>query len=104
MDEHIHDLVIVGGGPAGLSAGIYAKRAALDAVLVEKGMPGGQIALTQDVENYPGIEEIGGFELCEKFLNHAKRYELDIRESEVNGVEPGSDLPKIGRASCRERV
>ena len=61
MDEHIHDLVIVGGGPAGLSAGIYAKRAALDVVLVEKGMPGGQIALTQDVENYPGIEEIGGF-------------------------------------------
>lgn len=95
MDEHIHDLVIVGGGPAGLSAGIYAKRAALDAVLVEKGMPGGQIALTQDVENYPGIEEIGGFELCEKFLNHAKRYELDIRESEVNGVEPGSDFHDV---------
>ena len=73
MDEHIHDLVIVGGGPAGLSAGIYAKRAALDVVLVEKGMPGGQIALTQDVENYPGIGEIGGFELCEKrFWNKVK--------------------------------
>jgi thioredoxin reductase (NADPH) len=91
----MYDLVIVGGGPAGLSAGIYAMRAALNAVLVEKGMPGGQIALTKDVENYPGIEEIGGFELCEKFLNHAKRYNLDIRESEVVRVEPGVDYHEV---------
>lgn len=91
----MYDLVIVGGGPAGLSAGIYAMRAALKAVLVEKGMPGGQIALTKDVENYPGIEEIGGFELCEKFLNHAKRYNLDIRESEVARVEPGVDYHEV---------
>jgi thioredoxin reductase (NADPH) len=63
--------------------------------LVEKGMPGGQIALTKDVENYPGIEEIGGFELCEKFLNHAKRYNLDIRESEVVRVEPGVDYHEV---------
>lgn len=95
MDEKIHDLVIVGGGPAGLSAGIYAMRAALDTVLVEKGVPGGQIALTKDVENYPGIEEIGGFELCERFLNHAKRYDLDIRENEVASVEPGVDYHEV---------
>lgn len=95
MEQHIHDLIIVGGGPAGLSAGIYAMRAALDAVLIEKGMPGGQIALTKDVENYPGIEEIGGFELCERFLNHAKRYNLDIRENEVKSVEPGVDYHEV---------
>lgn len=95
MEKVMYDLVIVGGGPAGLSAGIYAMRAALNAVLVEKGMPGGQIALTKDVENYPGIEEIGGFELCEKFLNHAKRYNLDIRESEVARVEPGVDYHEV---------
>ncbi len=95
MEKVMYDLVIVGGGPAGLSAGIYAMRAALNAVLVEKGMPGGQIALTKDVENYPGIEEIGGFELCEKFLNHAKRYNLDIRESEVVRVEPGVDYHEV---------
>lgn len=89
MKTHIYDLVIVGGGPAGLSAGIYAMRAALDTVLVEKGMPGGQVALTKDVENYPGIETIGGFELCERFLNHAKNYNLDIREDEVATVAPG---------------
>jgi thioredoxin reductase (NADPH) len=95
VENHIHDLIIVGGGPAGLSAGIYAMRAALDTVLIEKGMPGGQIALTKDVENYPGIEEIGGFELCERFLNHAKRYNLDIRENEVKSVEPGVDYHEV---------
>ncbi|NLW82090.1 MAG: thioredoxin-disulfide reductase [Desulfovibrionales bacterium] len=95
MENQFYDLVIVGGGPAGLSAGIYAMRAALNAVLVEKGMPGGQIALTKDVENYPGIEEVGGFELCEKFLNHAKRYNLEIRESEVVRVEPGVEFHEI---------
>jgi thioredoxin reductase (NADPH) len=91
----MYDLVIVGGGPAGLSAGIYAMRAALHTVLIEKGMPGGQIALTKDVENYPGIEEVGGFELCEKFLNHAKRYDLEIRENEVVRVEPGVDYHEV---------
>ena len=95
MDNEMYDLVIVGGGAAGLSAGIYAMRAALKTVLVEKGMPGGQIALTKDVENYPGIEEVGGFELCEKFLNHAKRYNLDIRENEVTRVEPGVDFHEV---------
>lgn len=95
MENNMYDLVIVGGGPAGLSAGIYAMRAAMHAVLVEKGMPGGQIALTKDVENYPGIEEVGGFELCEKFLNHAKRYNLEIRENEVKRVEPGVDYHEV---------
>jgi thioredoxin reductase (NADPH) len=91
----MYDVVIVGGGPAGLSAGIYAMRAALKTVLVEKGMPGGQVALTKDVENYPGIEEVGGFDLCEKFLNHAKRYDLEIRETEVTSVEPGVDFHEV---------
>ncbi|WP_245578277.1 thioredoxin-disulfide reductase [Desulfomicrobium escambiense] len=95
MEKNMYDLVIVGGGPAGLSAGIYAMRAAMNAVLVEKGMPGGQVALTKDVENYPGIEEVGGFELCEKFLNHAKRYNLEIRENEVARVEPGVDFHEV---------
>lgn len=95
MENKMYDLVIVGGGPAGLSAGIYAMRAALHTVLIEKGMPGGQIALTKEVENYPGIEEVGGFELCEKFLNHAKRYDLEIRENEVTRVEPGVDYHEV---------
>lgn len=85
----VYDLIIVGGGPAGLTAGIYAMRAALKTVLIERGVFGGQVAITKDVENYPGFPEIGGFELCDKFLQHAKAYDLEILEKEVVATEPG---------------
>ncbi|MBL0379220.1 MAG: thioredoxin-disulfide reductase [Desulfofustis sp. PB-SRB1] len=88
-DEKIHDVIIVGGGPAGLSAGIYAMRAALDTVLIEKGAYGGQVSTTKEVENYPGFKEIGGFELCEKFLEHAQAYDIETVQREVTGTEPG---------------
>ena len=84
-----YDVIIIGGGPAGLTAGMYAKRAALDAVLIEKGVFGGQVAITKGVENYPGFVDIGGFELCEKFLEHAKSYDLEILQREVVATEPG---------------
>ncbi len=90
MTEHeMYDLIIVGGGPAGLTAGIYAMRAALKTVLIEKGVPGGQVAITKEVENYPGFIEIGGFDLCEKFYRHAKHYGLEIVEKEAVATEPG---------------
>lgn len=94
-EETMYDLIIVGGGPAGLTAGMYAKRAALNTVLVEKGVFGGQVAITKEVENYPGYKEIGGFELCEKFLEHAKEYDLEIRETEVVSTEPGIDYHSV---------
>jgi thioredoxin reductase (NADPH) len=94
-ESKFYDLIIVGGGPAGLSAGIYAKRAAMDAVLVEKGVPGGQVALTKGVENYPGYLEISGYDLCEKFLEHAKSYALEIVTQEVVAVEPGLEFHSV---------
>lgn len=87
--SEIYDVIIVGGGPAGLTAGMYAMRAALKTVLIERGIFGGQVAITKGVENYPGFIEIGGFELCEKFLEHAKSYNLSILEKEVVATEPG---------------
>jgi thioredoxin reductase (NADPH) len=78
----MYDLVIVGGGPGGLTTGIYAMRAALKTALVEKGLAGGQINLTESVENYPGFENISGFELSQKFLEHAKSYGLEIIQNE----------------------
>ena len=75
-DQEIFDLIIIGGGPGGLSAGIYAIRAALKAVLVEKGVTGGQLTLTDEVENYPGFENISGFELAQKLTEHAQSYGL----------------------------
>jgi thioredoxin reductase (NADPH) len=73
------ELIIIGGGPAGLTAGIYAKRAGIDAILIEKALPGGLIATTELVENYPGFPEgISGMDLGQKFEDQAKKYGLDI--------------------------
>jgi len=94
-ENDLYDLIIVGGGPAGLTAGIYAMRAALKTVLIERGVPGGQVAITKEVENYPGFMEIGGFDLCEKFLQHARRYDLEIVEKEAVATEPGIECHAV---------
>ena len=85
----LYDLIIVGGGPGGLTAGIYAQRAALKTVLIEKGLAGGQVNITEGVENYPGFESISGLDLSQKFLQHAQSYGLEIIHQEVGEVEPG---------------
>jgi len=95
----IYDLIIVGGGPGGLSAGIYAMRAALKTVLIEKGLPGGQVNLTESVENYPGFEQISGFDLSQKFLQHAQGYGLEVRQQEVAAVEPGLEFHSVRLAN-----
>jgi thioredoxin reductase (NADPH) len=87
--DKFYDLVIVGGGPGGLTAGIYAMRAALKTVLVEKGVPGGQVNLSDEVENYPGYEHISGAELSMKFAEHARAYGLEEINEEVAAIEPG---------------
>jgi thioredoxin reductase (NADPH) len=94
-ENELYDLIIVGGGPAGLTAGIYAMRAALNTVLIERGVPGGQVAITKEVENYPGFIEIGGFDLCDKFLQHAKHYQLEILEKEAVATEPGIEYHSV---------
>ncbi|MGD1968977.1 MAG: thioredoxin-disulfide reductase [Desulfobacterales bacterium] len=94
-NREYYDVVIIGGGPAGLSAGIYALRASMRTVLIEKASPGGQMTLTDAVENYPGFKNINGFELSEKFLDHAKSYNLEVLSQEVAALEPGLDWHTI---------
>ena len=88
-DSTPHDLIIIGGGPGGYTAGIYAQRAALKTILIEKGIPGGQLNNTDEVENWPGTEKISGAELALKFSQHAAAYGLEVLNREVVGVEPG---------------
>jgi thioredoxin reductase (NADPH) len=97
--DEMFDLIIVGGGPGGLTAGLYAMRAALKTLMIEKGLPGGQINLTDSVDNYPGFENISGFDLSQKFVQHAKSYGLEIRQEEVTAVEPGLDCHRVRLAN-----
>jgi thioredoxin reductase (NADPH) len=86
------DLIIVGGGPAGLAAGLYAARMNLRAVLVDRGALGGQLLNTELIEDYPGFESILGSELAEKMGEHARKFGLDIREFQpVEAVEVEAD-------------
>lgn len=87
--SELYDLIIVGGGPGGLTAGIYAMRGALKTVLIEKSMPGGQVMLSDEVENWPGTEHISGAELSMNFSQHAQSYGLEIVQQEVLKIEPG---------------
>jgi len=85
----VYDVIIVGGGPGGLSAAIYAKRAAMNTLLIEKGTAGGQMTLTDGIENYPGFEHISGSELSERFLKQAQSYGLEWIQGEVETIDPG---------------
>ncbi|GAA5512549.1 thioredoxin reductase [Deinococcus carri] len=87
------DVVIVGGGPAGLTAAIYTGRASLSTLVLEKGMPGGQIAQTEEVENYPGFPEpIHGMELAQRMVQQAEKFGARIEMEEVEAIEaaPGN--------------
>ena len=84
--EH-HELIILGAGAAGLTAAVYAGRSGIDAVLLEKGAVGGQITTTSDVENWPGIKQISGFDLASSFQEHAEHLGADIRAVEITGLD-----------------
>src|SRR4051812_3209070 len=79
-----YDLIIVGAGPAGLTAAIYAKRALLKCLILEKSLPGGKLNKTADVDNYPGFTSIKGSELAEKMTEHTKYYQIDWKGEEVS--------------------
>lgn len=82
----MYDLIIIGGGPAGLTAGIYAQRAKLKTLLLEKEFVGGQIAVSDVIENYPGFPSISGAGLMEKFEEHAKGFGLEIKFAQVQTI------------------
>lgn len=85
---HIYDLIIIGSGPAGLSAAVYAQRARLDTLVIEKAMvSGGQVLTTYEVDNYPGLPGIGGYDLGLKFREHADQLGAQFREDEVRLIE-----------------
>lgn len=94
--EHIYDIVILGGGPAGYTAALYAARAGLDTVILEKMTAGGQMTLTGDIDNYPGFDEgIDGFTLGMKMKKGAERFGAKTLYAEVKSVDFSDKIKKI---------
>jgi thioredoxin reductase (NADPH) len=80
------DVVIVGAGPAGLCAALYSGRGMLRSVLLERGVPGGELLNTEWIDDYPGFEHVLGRELAERMANHAKKFGADIRQEAVEAI------------------
>ena len=92
----MYDLIIIGAGPAGLTAAIYAKRAMLSALLIEKNyMGGGQIINTYEVDNYPGLPGINGFDLGQKMSEHADKFEIEKVSSDVVSLDVTGAVKKV---------
>ncbi|MFH1429421.1 MAG: thioredoxin-disulfide reductase [Candidatus Margulisiibacteriota bacterium] len=93
-----YDVIIIGGGPAGLSAGIYAARARLKTLVIEQAITGGQIVLTSEIENYPGFPELQtGFELGQAIEKQAKKFGVEIKQGIVSSVDLKSKTIEFGK-------
>lgn len=91
-----YQLIIVGGGPAGLTAGLYASRAKLKVLLIEKGAIGGQVLITDWIDNYPGfVDGCSGFELVEKMTAHALRFGLETKSATITSLELKGDIKTV---------
>ena len=85
-EEKIYDVIIAGAGPAGMTAAVYTSRANLSTLMIERGMPGGQMANTEDVENYPGFESILGPDLSTKMFEHAKKFGAEYAYGDIKEI------------------
>ena len=97
--EHVYDMIVIGGGPGGYTAALYAARAGLDVLVLEKLSAGGQMALTSQIDNYPGFPDgIDGFQLADNMQQQAERFGAKTELAEVLSVElvgaPNGSIPR----------
>src|SRR5690625_1198837 len=100
-NERVYDVIIAGAGPAGMTAAVYASRANLDTLMLERGVPGGQMADTEDIENYPGIEHVLGQDLSNKMFEHAKKFGAKYAYGDIKEVVDEGKY-KIVKAGSKE--
>ncbi|MGE7843131.1 thioredoxin-disulfide reductase [Lysinibacillus sp. NPDC093712] len=100
-EEKIYDVVIIGAGPAGMTAAVYTSRANLSTLMIERGIPGGQMANTEEVENYPGFDTILGPELSTKMFDHAKKFGAEYAYGDVSEIIDGEEY-KIIKSGAKE--
>lgn len=98
-EEKLYDVIIAGAGPAGMSAAIYASRANLRTLLLERGIPGGQMMNTEEIENYPGYDHILGPDLSTKMFEHAQKFGAEYQYAEIIDVEDHGDYKIVKTSS-----
>ena len=97
--KHIYDVIIIGGGPGGFTAGMYCARAGLDTVVIEKLSPGGQMCLTTQIDNYPGFDEgVDGYTLGSKMQKGAEKYGVSVIHAEVVEVDLNDKIKAVKTA------
>ncbi|QOY36952.1 thioredoxin-disulfide reductase [Anaerobacillus isosaccharinicus] len=94
-EEKIYDVIIAGAGPAGMTAAVYTSRGNLSTLMVERGVPGGQMANTEDVENYPGYESILGPDLSTKMFDHAKKFGAEYAYGDIKEIIDGKEYKTV---------
>ncbi|AMA71784.1 MULTISPECIES: thioredoxin-disulfide reductase [Aneurinibacillus] len=87
--EKIYDVIIAGAGPAGMTAAVYTSRANMSTLMIERGIPGGQMANTEEIENYPGFESILGPDLSTKMFEHAKKFGAEYQYGDIKEIVDG---------------
>lgn len=100
-EEKIYDVVVIGAGPAGMTAAVYTSRGNLSTLMLERGVPGGQMANTEDVENYPGFDHILGPDLSNKMFEHAKKFGAEYAYGDVKEIIDEKEY-KIIKAGSKE--
>ena len=98
-----YDVIIIGGGPAGLTAAIYASRANLNTLVIESGVNGGKLHKTHQIENYPAVSKVIGSDLAEQFVTHSKEFGAKFAEGEVTSIENMAGLHSVKTSDGNER-
>lgn len=96
---NIYDVLIIGAGPAGMTAAVYTSRANLSTLMLERGIPGGQMANTEEIENYPGFEHILGPDLSTKMFDHAKKFGAEYAYGDVTEIIDGDEFKTVKAGS-----
>lgn len=91
----IYDVIIIGAGPAGLTAAIYASRSNLKTLMLEAETSGGKLYKTHEIENYPGVEKVGGSVLAEQLVKHSQEFGAELKSGEVNKIEDVDGIKKV---------
>ncbi|TFB24344.1 thioredoxin-disulfide reductase [Filobacillus milosensis] len=94
-EERIYDVIIAGAGPAGLTAAVYTSRADLDTLMLERGVPGGQMVNTEDVENYPGFDHILGPDLSNKMFEHSQKFGAEYAFGDIKEIKDGKEYKTV---------